>query len=71
MIYYAAEVQNYGSFRKAEKLKATNLRAAKREASLNQVFQGTTLVLGTDVNEDGFILDPIARKEDGQRWEDM
>ena len=71
MVYYAAEVQNYGSFRKAEKLKATNLRAAKREASLNQVFQGTTLVLGTDVNEDGFILDPIARKEDGQRWEDM
>ena len=36
--YYFAELQNAGSYRQAEKLKATSLRAAKREASMRQVF---------------------------------
>ena len=67
--YYFAELQNAGSYRQAEKLKATSLRAAKREASMRQVFQGTTLEIGNNVNEDGFILNPIARKEDGKTWE--
>lgn len=67
--YYFAELQNAGSYRQAEKLKATSLRAAKREASMRQVFQGTTLEIGNSVNEDGFILNPIARKEDGKTWE--
>lgn len=67
--YYFAELQNAGSYRQTEKLKATSLRAAKREASMRQVFQGTTLEIGNSVNEDGFILNPIARKEDGKTWE--
>ena len=69
--YYFAELQNAGSYRQAEKLKATSLRAAKREASMRQVFQGTTLEIGNGVNEDGFILNPIARKEVGKHWEDI
>lgn len=69
--YYFAELQNAGSYRQAEKLKATSLRAAKREASMRQVFQGTTLEIGNSVNADGFILNPIARKEDGKTWEDL
>lgn len=67
--YYFAELQNAGSYRKAEKLKATSLRAAKREASMRQAFQGTTLEIGNSVNEDGFIMNPVARKEDGKTWE--
>lgn len=67
--YYFAELQNAGSYRQAEKLKATSLRAAKREASMRQVFQGTTLEIGNSVNEDGFIMNPVARKEDGKTWE--
>ena len=67
--YYFAELQNAGSYRQAEKLKATSLRAAKREASMRQVFQGTTLEIGNSVSEDGFILNPVARKEDGKTWE--
>lgn len=66
--YYFAELQNAGSYRQAEKLKATSLRAAKREASMRQVFQGTTLEIGNSVNTDGFILNPIARKS-GPTWE--
>ena len=69
--YYFAELQNAGSCRQAEKLKATSLRAAKREASMRQVFQGTTLEIGNSVNEDGFILNPIARKEVDKYWEDI
>ena len=67
--YYFAELQNAGSYRQTKKLKATSLRAAKREASMRQVFQGTTLEIGNSVNEDGFILNPVARKEDGKTWE--
>lgn len=67
--YYFAELQNAGSYRQAEKLKATSLRAAKREASMRQAFQGTVLEIGNSVNTDGFIMNPIARKEDGKTWE--
>lgn len=67
--YYFAELQNSGSYRQAEKLKATSLRAAKREASMRQVFQGTVLEIGNSVNTDGFIMNPVARKEDGKTWE--
>nr|DAN29543.1 MAG TPA: hypothetical protein [Caudoviricetes sp.] len=69
--YYFAELQNAGSYRQAEKLKATSLRAAKREASMRQVFQGTVLEIGNSVNTDGFITKPIARKEAGKHWEDI
>lgn len=70
-VYYFAELQNAGSYRKTEKLKATSLRAAKREASMRQAFYGTVLEIGNSINEDGFILNPIARKEVGKHWEDI
>lgn len=69
--YYFAELQNAGSYRQAEKLKATSLRAAKREASMRQVSCEATLVLGTSINEGGVIVNPIARKEAGKHWEDV
>ena len=69
--YYFAELQNAGSYRQAEKLKATSLRAAKREASMRQVSCAATLVLSTSINEGGVIVNPIARKEAGKYWEDV
>ena len=69
--YYFAEFQNAGSYRQAEKLKACSLRAAKREASMRQVFYGTVLEIGCEVSEDGFILDPVTRKEVGKQWKDL
>ena len=69
--YYFAEFQNAGSYRQAEKLKAKSLRAAKREASMRQAFYGTVLEIGCEVNEDGFILNPVARKEVGKQWKDV
>ena len=69
--YYFAELQNAGSYRQAEKLKATSLRAAKREASMRQVSCAATLVLSTSINEGGIIVNPIARKEAGKYWEDV
>lgn len=69
--YYFAELQNAGSYRQTEKLKATSLRAAKREASMRQAFYGTVLEIGCEVTEDGFILNPVARKEVGKQWKDL
>ena len=71
MIYYFSEVQNPNSFREAEKLTAKDLVAAKQMASKRQAFQNTELVIGTKVNEDGFILpdDILSVKRDG-RWID-
>lgn len=61
--YYISE--DNGGFLKAEKLNATTLAAAKREATRKQVFQGTRLVIGTEVNKDGFITEAKAVKKDG------
>ena len=68
--YYAAEILNTGSYRKAEKLVATNLRAAKREASHRQAYQDTVMEIGAEVSREGSILNPLARKE-GNRWKDL
>lgn len=59
--YYISE--NNGGLRKAEKLKATNLAAAKREATRKALHYGTRLVIGTEVNKDGFITDVKAVKK--------
>lgn len=69
--YYFAEVPEPGSFGKAEELKASNLTAAKREASRKSGFFGTVLVIGTDISKDGFIKPEsvLASKIDGE-WED-
>jgi hypothetical protein len=65
--YYIAELQNRNSYRKAEKIDAKTLTAAKRVATRRQAFQGTVLEIGTTVNSQGFILNPIAVRENG-RW---
>ena len=61
--YYMSE--NNGGFRKVEKLNATTLTAAKHKATRKQVFQGARLVIGTEVNKDGFITEAKAVKKDG------
>lgn len=55
----------------AEELKASNLTAAKREASRKSGFFGTVLVIGTELSEDGFIKPEsvLTSKIDGE-WED-
>lgn len=68
MKYYYSET--VGGYRVAELLKAKNLADAKREAERNQAFYGTDLKIGTSINEQGFILDFIAIKEDGMKWQD-
>lgn len=69
--YYFAEVPEPGSFGKAKELKASNLTAAKREASRKSGFFGTVLVIGTELSEDGFIKPEsvLTSKIDGE-WED-
>lgn len=61
--YYMSE--NNGGFRKAEKLKAETLTAAKREATRKQVFQGTRVAIGTELNENGFLKEAVSIKKDG------
>lgn len=68
---YFAEVTDVGSVRKAEPLKADNLAVAKREATRKQKFFGTCLVIGTSVNEFGFIeSSSIVAHKVGDKWLD-
>lgn len=60
--FYFAELSDKCSHRTAEKLQAKTLTAAKREASRKCVFHNTVLEIGTEINEDGFILSPICQK---------
>lgn len=72
--YYVAELLNRGSYRKAEKIKAKNLTSAKRTASRNQLYQGTTLVIFFGIDDDGFGEGELCRKETGygksNKWSD-
>lgn len=61
MKFYVAEVQNVNSVREAE---------AKRKASRGQAFYGTVLVIGTEIDENGFITDPMVYKESG-KWHNI
>ena len=67
MTYYVAEVEGLHSFAKAEKIEAKSLTSAKRSASRYQIFQGTILYVGEDVDSNGFIVNPIAVKREG-KW---
>lgn len=69
MKYYLMEIANRGSYSEAESFEAKNLTSAKRTASRRQFFQGTILVLGREVNSDGYVTNPIAIKEKGE-WTD-
>ena len=70
MRYYVMEVQNAGAFAKAEAFEAKSLASAKRTASRKQVFQGTVLYLGTEVDGNGFVRNPFPskREKSGARW---
>ena len=70
MTYYVAEVAGLHSFAKAYRITAKNRTNAKRKASRYQMFLGTVLYLGRAVNEDGFIIKPIAVKK-GDKWIDL
>lgn len=68
---YFAEVCDVGSNRKAEPLIAKTLTAAKREASRRQCFYCTCLIIGTELNGQGFIKPEciVATKVSG-KWMD-
>ena len=71
MIYYFAEIQDPCSFREAERIEAKNLVAAKQMASKRQAFQDTGLVIGTRVDEQGFIpTDAILSAKWDGHWTD-
>ena len=70
MTYFVSEVAGLHSFAKAERINAKKLTSAKRLASRYQMFQGTVLYLGRGVNENGFIIEPIAVKK-GDKWVDL
>jgi hypothetical protein len=63
--YYIAETQNSGSIRKAEKIEAKNLSAAKRKTTMEQVYQGTTLSIFSNIDENGYGVDIITSKNTG------
>ena len=70
MKYYVAEVQNIGSFRKADEIEARDLTEAKRKASRMQFFEGTVLEIGDSVDENGFLTNYICCKVNG-KWQEV
>ena len=67
MVYYVSEVAGLYSFTKAEKINARSLTSAKRAASKYQMFQNTVIYIGKEVDNKGFIRNPIAVKRGG-KW---
>ena len=70
MMYYVSEVAGLHSFAKAERINAKSRTSAKRLASRYQLFQDTILYLGETVDNNGFIINPIAIKK-GNKWIDL
>ena len=70
MFYYVSEVAGLHSFAKAEKISANSLASAKRLASRYQMFLDTVIYLGRAVNDNGFIVEPIAVKK-GKKWTNL
>ena len=70
MVYYVSEVTVPNSFAKAEQINAKTRTSAKRSASRYQMFQNTVIYLGREVNDKGFIINPIAVKK-GNKWLDL
>ena len=58
-MYYMVETLQGCGFRcrKAVKLQADTLRAARKEATGKQFFQGTVLYIGTMIDRIGFLTD--------------
>ena len=59
--YYVSETQNLQSIRQAEPISAEDLTTAEKIAVENQVFQGTVLKIYSDVNENGYGVNELAR----------
>lgn len=68
-MYYMVETLNNCGFRcrKAVKLESNNLRAARKEATEKQFFQGTILYIGTTVDKIGFLTDAEVMFQNG-KW---
>ena len=69
-VFYFSEVSNLNSYREAEPLRANTLSAAKREASRKKSFFGTFLYIGTHIDEQGFIIEPLTVKT-REGWRDI
>lgn len=66
-MFYMEEIVNIKGVWKAEPLKATTLAGAKREASKKQHYTAATMIVGDQVDDYGFIVNPIALKY-GKWW---
>ena len=69
-IWYVMETADRGGKTKAESFKAKSLTSAKRTASRRQMFEGTVLYLGADIDDNGFVSNPLSIKRGG-KWTDI
>lgn len=70
MTFYVSEVQGFACRRESRTIQAKNLRAAKMIATRDRCFCDTTLIIGTKIDENGF-LDPggiVATNGGGFGW---
>ena len=68
MYYMVETLANCGyRCRKAVKLESDNLRAARKEATGKQFFEGTILYIGTTVDNIGFLTDAEVVFQNG-KW---
>lgn len=69
-MYYMVETLNNCGYRcrKAVKLQADSLRAARKEATGKQFFEGTVLYIGTTVDRIGFLTDAELVFQNG-KWQ--
>lgn len=70
MKYYFFEAENTAVYGKAEAFEAKTLTAAKRYAARHMCFYGTIAILGTEVNSDGVIINPVAVRGADGKWTD-
>jgi hypothetical protein len=69
MYYMVETLQNCGyRCRKAVKLESDNLRAARKEATGKQFFQGTILYIGTEIDRIGFMTEADLVYQNG-KWQ--
>ena len=69
MCYYMVETLANCGFRcrKAVKLQADSLRAARKEAAGKQFFEGTVLYIGSTIDRIGFLTDAELTFQNG-KW---
>ncbi len=69
-MFYMVETLNNCGFgcRRAVKLGSDTLRAARKEATKKQFFQGTILYIGTEIDRIGFLTDAEIVYQNG-KWQ--